>query len=120
MTDRTPIVSLRGIGVRYDGAEALRDGPAQRLVLVHQAPRLAIRIVDRRATLGEEAADGALAAADAARDPHLHHGSAGLSISGTGPIEMNLISLMRSEMAFCNDWGSITSFPSCPSSRETA
>ena len=25
MTDRTPIVSLRGIGVRYDGAEALRD-----------------------------------------------------------------------------------------------
>lgn len=25
MTDRTPIVSLRSIGVRYDGAEALRD-----------------------------------------------------------------------------------------------
>ena len=100
-------------------AEATGKLPPQRPILLHQPFGRSVRIVNRNALLCKKAADSALAAADAARNSYFHHSCpSGKSISGTASIEVILISLNFTEIAFCNDCGSMMIRPSCPSSRE--
>ena len=100
-------------------AEAAGQLPPQRPILLHQPFGRSVRIVNRNALLCKKAADSALAAADAARNSYFHHSfPSGKSISGTASIEVILISLNFTEIAFCNDCGSMMIRPSCPSSRE--
>ena len=107
--------AVAAVGFR---AETIRDAGAQSGVLLHQPPGLRVAVVHRNAPRGEKSAHRALAAADAPRDTDLHHGSSGVSISGISPRDTILISLKRVDSAFCSDWGSMTDFPSCPSSAE--
>ncbi len=105
--------------VAIDGRAEPRDKPlAQEPVLLHEPPCGGIRIVDGYPPGGQQRANGALAAADTARNTHLDHRFCGLSISGTPSTESTLMSLNCTAMAFCNDLGSMTILPSWPSSRE--
>lgn len=88
----------------YITTETCLDRPAQ--LRGHQSFGFGIRIVDRNSLGCEKATNGALAAADAARNSHPDHFFgffAGASISGTERIATTLISLNFKDMAFCND-----------------
>ena len=100
------------------GPETVRDAPAQLRILRHQPFGPGVGVVDRDTQTGEKTANSAFAAADTACDSDLHHGLRGTSISGMSPTEMILMSLNRGARAFCSDWGSMMSLPSCPSSCE--
>ncbi len=95
------------------GTEAGANRLAQRRIFGHQAPCGGIAVVDRHAPLGEEAADGAFAAADPPRNADAQfHRSSGFSIVGSTPlIEMILMSEQRTDIACCSEAGSITRRP---------